>query len=199
MISNLVSDLLDLPYCMKWSRLNFGCEALDKCTRGIVTRGITEICGVSGSGKTQLLLQLSLMTQLTPEFGGLGGSVAYICTEHVFPSKRLFEISQIFAKKYPSIDINYLANVHVEHIHNSVSFLKSEFCLIYITLLHFALSVDFSCAGTIIEMLFGAFTSFDVIRTRSFDCYRFCGSCFSNIFGFCSAGTRYAKIGKLSS
>lgn len=143
MISNLVSDLLDLPYCMKWSRLNFGCVALDKCTRGIVTRGITEICGVSGSGKTQLLLQLSLMTQLTPEFGGLGGSVAYICTEHVFPSKRLFEISQIFAKKYPSLDINYLANVHVEHIHNSVSFLKSEFCLICITPLHFALSVDF--------------------------------------------------------
>ncbi|XP_073815138.1 X-ray repair cross complementing protein spindle B isoform X2 [Musca autumnalis] len=120
-----VSDLLDLPYCMKWSRLSFGCDSLDKCTRGgIVTRGITEICGVAGSGKTQLLLQLSLMSQLPLEFGGLAAGVAFICTEHTFPSKRLYELSKIFAQKYPALNINYLANVHVQQIHNSEQLLK---------------------------------------------------------------------------
>ncbi|XP_058983949.1 DNA repair protein XRCC3-like [Musca domestica] len=120
-----VSDLLDLPYCMKWARLSFGCEALDKCTQGgIVTRGITEICGVAGSGKTQLLLQLSLMSQLPLEFGGLGAGVAFICTEHAFPSKRLHELSKTFTQKYPSININYLAQVHVQQIHNSEQLLK---------------------------------------------------------------------------
>lgn len=107
---------------MKWSCLSFGCSALDKCTRGgIVTRGITELCGISGAGKTQLLLQLSLTVQLPPELGGLNGGVAFICTENSFPSKRLFEMSKTFAKKYPSLDINYLANVHVEHVLQSVS------------------------------------------------------------------------------
>ncbi|XP_075148122.1 X-ray repair cross complementing protein spindle B isoform X2 [Haematobia irritans] len=120
-----VSDLFDLPYCMKWSRLSFGCEALDECTRGgIVTRGITEFCGASGTGKTQLLLQLSLMAQLPTEYGGLRAAVAYICTEHSFPSNRLYEMSKQFINKYPSHDVNYLANVHVEHIHNSEQLIK---------------------------------------------------------------------------
>uniref|UniRef100_A0A1I8P5I6 RecA family profile 1 domain-containing protein n=1 Tax=Stomoxys calcitrans TaxID=35570 RepID=A0A1I8P5I6_STOCA len=120
-----VSDLFDLPYCMKWSRLSFGCEALDECTRGgVVTRGITEFCGASGTGKTQLLLQLSLMAQLPTDIGGLRASVAYICTEHAFPSNRLHELSKVFMNKYPKHDINYLANVHVEHIHHSEQLIK---------------------------------------------------------------------------
>ena len=118
----LVSDLMSLPHCLQWSRLSFGCKALDKCTGGgIVTRGITEICGISGAGKTQLLLQLSLTVQLPRELQGLDGGVAFICTENSFPSKRLFEMSKTFAAKYPSLDINYLANVHVEHVLHSVS------------------------------------------------------------------------------
>ncbi|XP_065361727.1 DNA repair protein XRCC3 [Calliphora vicina] len=120
-----VSDLLSLPYNMKWCRLSFGCKALDKCTHGgIVTRGITEFCGISGAGKTQLLLQLSLTVQLPQELGGLAGGVAFICTEDSFPSKRLFEMSKTFAKIYPSLDINYLANVHVEHVLQSEQLLK---------------------------------------------------------------------------
>ncbi|KAM7363965.1 X-ray repair cross complementing protein spindle B isoform 2-T2 [Cochliomyia hominivorax] len=120
-----VSDLLKLPYSMKWSRLSFGCTALDKCTQGgIVTRGITEFCGIAGAGKTQLLLQLSLMVQLPKELGGLDAGVAFICTESSFPSKRLFEMSKTFARKYPSLDINYLANVHVEQVLQSEQLLK---------------------------------------------------------------------------
>ncbi|XP_037813007.1 DNA repair protein XRCC3 [Lucilia sericata] len=120
-----VSDLLTLPYSMKWSRLSFCCAALDKCTRGgIVTRGITEFCGISGAGKTQLLLQLSLTVQLPQELGGLASGVAFICTESSFPSKRLFEMSKTFAQRYPKLDINYLANVHVEHVLQSEQLLK---------------------------------------------------------------------------
>jgi RecA/RadA recombinase len=41
---------------------------------GLPTRGITEIVGPAGSGKTQLALQLTLAAQLPKERGGLGGS-----------------------------------------------------------------------------------------------------------------------------
>ena len=41
---------------------------------GFPMRGITEIVGPAGSGKTQLALQLTLAVQLPKEKGGLGGS-----------------------------------------------------------------------------------------------------------------------------
>uniref|UniRef100_A0A1A9WEE6 RecA family profile 1 domain-containing protein n=1 Tax=Glossina brevipalpis TaxID=37001 RepID=A0A1A9WEE6_9MUSC len=119
------SNLLHLPYSKRWSRLSFACMSLDKCTRGgILTCGITEFCGTASAGKTQLLLQLSLTVQLNDELGGLNGGVAFICTENRFPSKRLFEMSKYFIKIFPTYEINYMANVHVEHIIESDALLK---------------------------------------------------------------------------
>ncbi|KAH8359036.1 hypothetical protein KR093_004084 [Drosophila rubida] len=110
------------PACLKWSRLTFGCAALDSCTGGgIVTRGITEICGVSGVGKTQLLLQLSLGVQLPPRLGGLGKGVAFICTEDMFPSRRLLQISKAFEARYPDEQLNFLGNIFIEHQYETVS------------------------------------------------------------------------------
>uniref|UniRef100_A0A1B0GAF6 RecA family profile 1 domain-containing protein n=1 Tax=Glossina morsitans morsitans TaxID=37546 RepID=A0A1B0GAF6_GLOMM len=119
------SELSNLPYSKRYSRVSFACTALDKCTRGgILTRGITEFCGAASAGKTQLLLHLCLTVQLNDEVGGLSGGVAFICTENRFPSKRLFEMSKYFIRKFPAYEINYMANVHVEHLFESDALLK---------------------------------------------------------------------------
>lgn len=57
----------------KWKRITSGCRALDKLLgNGISNVGITEICGESGSGKTQICLQLAVSVQLPEHLGGLG-------------------------------------------------------------------------------------------------------------------------------
>ncbi|XP_017076691.2 DNA repair protein XRCC3 [Drosophila eugracilis] len=101
---------------VRWSRVSFGCSALDRCTGGgVVTRGITELCGAAGVGKSQLLLQLSLCVQLPTELGGLGKGVVFICTESAFPARRLLQISKALAKRYPQDKLNFLGNIFVEH------------------------------------------------------------------------------------
>lgn len=59
---------------------------------GIHTHGITEIFGESSTGKSQLLMQLSLAVQLPPKLGGLGGKCVYITTEGDLPTQRLQEM-----------------------------------------------------------------------------------------------------------
>ncbi|XP_017046960.1 DNA repair protein XRCC3 [Drosophila ficusphila] len=101
---------------VRWSRVSFGCSGLDRCTRGgVVTRGITELCGAAGVGKSQLLLQLSLCVQLPIELGGLGKGVAYICTEDAFPARRLLQMSKACEKRHPQEKLNFLGNIFVEH------------------------------------------------------------------------------------
>ncbi|XP_034663316.1 DNA repair protein XRCC3 [Drosophila subobscura] len=113
----LTADSLFKPLAnVRWSRVSFGCPALDRCTGGgVVTRGITEICGAAGVGKTQLLLQLALCVQLPLQLGGLGKGVAYICTEDVFPARRLREMSNAMEARYPQESLNLMGNVFVEH------------------------------------------------------------------------------------
>lgn len=72
------------------SYVRTGCDAIDSILKGgIPFRGITELTGQSGSGKTQVGLQLALRAQLPKHLGGFGKSVAYICTESQFPTARL--------------------------------------------------------------------------------------------------------------
>lgn len=56
-----------------WSVLNTGCSIIDKTINGFPTKGITEVFGESGVGKTQLALQLALQVQELEENGGLDG------------------------------------------------------------------------------------------------------------------------------
>lgn len=107
---------------VRWSRVTFGCSALDRCTGGgVVTRGITEIFGGYSVGKTHLLLHLSLGVQLPRELGGLGKGVAYICTGSPFPARRLLHISKTWEQRYPNTKLNFLANVMVEVQKDAVS------------------------------------------------------------------------------
>ena len=60
---------------------------------GIETQALTEFIGEFGAGKTQACLMFSVMVQLPPEKGGLGGKVVYIDTEGTFIPERVFQIA----------------------------------------------------------------------------------------------------------
>ncbi|KAB0804844.1 hypothetical protein PPYR_01814 [Photinus pyralis] len=95
----------DIP---AWPRLTTGCPSIDSVTSGgIPINGLTEIAGPSGVGKTQLCLQLAITVQLP---AGLGKGAIYICTEDLFPSKRLHQLAACFS------DHKVMDNVFVEHI-----------------------------------------------------------------------------------
>jgi len=73
--------------------LKTGSPGLDEFLQGgLPCFGVTEICGKSGTGKTQLCLQFSLMVQLPLSAGGLNSGAIFISTEQVFPSNRLAEL-----------------------------------------------------------------------------------------------------------
>ncbi|XP_012221734.1 DNA repair protein XRCC3-like [Linepithema humile] len=73
--------------------LTTGCSKLDATLKGgIPCRGITQIYGAAGTGKTQLALQLCLTVQLPATAGGLEAGAIYISTETAFPSKRLQQL-----------------------------------------------------------------------------------------------------------
>ncbi|PSN35087.1 hypothetical protein C0J52_22703 [Blattella germanica] len=103
----------------KWQRLSVGCKKLDEFLGGgIPVRGITEIAGESGSGKTQLCLQMTLTVQYPISDGGLDGGAVYICTEDAFPSRRLQELFQTFPPTFKKFEknANFSDNIFIEHI-----------------------------------------------------------------------------------
>ncbi|XP_074885845.1 DNA repair protein XRCC3 isoform X3 [Buteo buteo] len=74
-------------------KLSLGCSVLDTLLKGgIPLVGITELAGESSAGKTQISLQLCLCVQYPYKYGGLESGAVYICTEDVFPSKRLQQL-----------------------------------------------------------------------------------------------------------
>lgn len=88
-------------------RVSSGCEAIDSITNGGLRTGtITEIFGESGSGKTQIGLQAAANT-----FNS--GSV-FICTEDVFPVKRLKQIQQSLPNYV--LNDNIGTNIFIEHV-----------------------------------------------------------------------------------
>ncbi|XP_076661986.1 DNA repair protein XRCC3 [Halictus rubicundus] len=73
--------------------LTTGCSKFDAILRGgIAARGITQIYGAANTGKTQLALQLCLTVQLPATEGGFAAGAVYICTESIFPSRRLQQL-----------------------------------------------------------------------------------------------------------
>lgn len=88
--------------------LSTGCSSLDLLLRGgISTRSITEICGPSSSGKTQICFQLCCTVQLPLSFGGLDGAACYITNDFNVQTERLKDIGKYIASKqeYESLSI----------------------------------------------------------------------------------------------
>jgi DNA repair protein RadA len=76
-------------------RCGTGSEALDDLLAGgIETKAMTELVGEYGAGKTQICLKLCVMTQLSPEQGGLSGSVLFFDTEGTFSAQRIHQMAQ---------------------------------------------------------------------------------------------------------
>ncbi|KAG0712940.1 DNA repair protein XRCC3 [Chionoecetes opilio] len=94
-----------------------GCHRLDGFLGGgVPVRGITEVTGQSGSGKTQVALQLALCAQLPRDAGGTGKGVAYICTESQFPATRLQQMIRYFKQEHCQGPTCYTDNIFVHHI-----------------------------------------------------------------------------------
>lgn len=76
------------------TRLTTGSKALDNILGGgVESRGILELIGEFGVGKTQICLTLCVTVQLPLESGGLGGGALYIDAEGTFRPERIVEIS----------------------------------------------------------------------------------------------------------
>ncbi|EZA60948.1 DNA repair protein XRCC3 [Ooceraea biroi] len=98
--------------------LTTGCLNLDRILKGgVPCRGITQVYGAAGTGKTQLALQLCLTVQLPITAGGLGAGAIYICTETAFPSRRLqqlienSEIAKTYSTSGDVIFVNHIATI----------------------------------------------------------------------------------------
>ncbi|XP_077366450.1 DNA repair protein XRCC3 isoform X1 [Festucalex cinctus] len=103
-------------------RLSLGCPVLDGLLRGgLPVGGITELAGESGAGKTQLALQLCLSVQYPLCHGGLDSGAVFVCTEDVFPSKRLQQMireqSRLRADVPPHVGagLRFGDRIYVEH------------------------------------------------------------------------------------
>jgi len=76
-------------------RISTSSAAFDKMIGGgVETKGITEVFGEFGSGKSQLGHQLCVNVQLPPEQGGLGSGAIYIDTENTFRPERIAQMAK---------------------------------------------------------------------------------------------------------
>ncbi|KAJ3127030.1 hypothetical protein HK100_009973 [Physocladia obscura] len=80
--------------------LTTGCPHIDaELNGGLRTGQITEIYGESGSGKTQLGLQLGITCQWSVARGGLNASAAYILAEENFQSVRFLQLAESLSEQ----------------------------------------------------------------------------------------------------
>lgn len=81
---------------------------------------ITEMFGESGTGKTQLCLQLSLLAQFPYALGGLIGSTIYVNTECAFPLRRLNQMVSTFSSTVEEIVVgNPCDDIYVTECHDA--------------------------------------------------------------------------------
>ncbi|HIH40741.1 MAG TPA: DNA repair and recombination protein RadA [Halobacteria archaeon] len=97
-------------------RITTGSKTFDELIGGgIETQAITEVYGEFGSGKTQIVHQMAINTQLPKEDGGLNGSVIMIDTENTFRPERIAQMAT--ALKLDTNDV--LKNIYVARAYNS--------------------------------------------------------------------------------
>jgi DNA-repair protein XRCC3 len=106
--------------------ISFGCSNLDEITNGgLPMRGITEISGEAGSGKSQICMQLALTVQLPKSLGGLGKQAAYISTDNGFPIRRLKKILKPFSEICELSEEQMFENIFVQEIRDTQSLMNT--------------------------------------------------------------------------
>lgn len=77
-------------------KLSTGCDSLNELIGGgIESQAMTEFWGEYGSGKSQICMKLSVMTQLPKEQGGIDGNVLFIDTEGTFSPERIISMAEV--------------------------------------------------------------------------------------------------------
>ncbi|XP_069494288.1 DNA repair protein XRCC3 [Ambystoma mexicanum] len=109
-------------FAAQHQRLSLGCPVLDRLLKGgLPLVGITELGGESAAGKTQISIQLCLSVQYPYKQGGLEAGAVYICTEDIFPNKRLQQLIDLQHKLRTDVSqdvikkINFGDNIFIEH------------------------------------------------------------------------------------
>ena len=93
--------------------LSVGCDNIDNVLNGGLCKGITELSGESGVGKSLFALQLSFHVQLPKDYGGLNGNAMYFCTDKK-PSKDVFDmLNKYYNDSYGGLNINFGDNIQL--------------------------------------------------------------------------------------
>ncbi|GBM19748.1 DNA repair protein XRCC3 [Araneus ventricosus] len=106
LLANKIVSAYDILHDKNVIRNKLSSELLKNSSENcnsIYTGTITEICGESGCGKTQLCLYLSICAQIPAHAGGLNSKVVYIHTEGEFPIKRFLQMANAFKKDFPEL------------------------------------------------------------------------------------------------
>jgi len=115
-----------LPTSLNGAILKTGCSTLDSLFRGGIPVGngdILELSGTAGVGKTQLAIQLALMTAAPVSCGGLASSAVFAFTEGPPPIKRITEIDGALCERFGLEAGSLLSRVIVEKIDSVVALL----------------------------------------------------------------------------
>ncbi|KAF9924781.1 DNA repair protein rad51c [Linnemannia zychae] len=86
----------------KLAHITTSSQAIDSlfgAAAGIPPGKLTEFCGLPGSGKTQLGIQLSINAQMPKTLGGAGGTSIYIDTEGSFAARRASQMAHACVDK----------------------------------------------------------------------------------------------------
>ncbi|XP_017036812.1 DNA repair protein RAD51 homolog 3 [Drosophila kikkawai] len=96
-----------------------GHKGLDTHLGGGISLGqITELIGTSGTGKTQLCLQLCLNVQIPKSVGGLEGSALFIDTRQDFHPERLLGLAKDLEKRYKRRAPGFEASRMLKRVHH---------------------------------------------------------------------------------
>ncbi|KZV29574.1 hypothetical protein F511_00852 [Dorcoceras hygrometricum] len=110
-------ELLRQPLPTHTPKLTLGCSILDRILHGgVPCNAVTEIVAESGTGKTQLCLQLLLAAQLVSSSGGLSASSLYLHSEFPFPIRRLHQLSLRFR---PHFAHNPLEHIFIQPLQSA--------------------------------------------------------------------------------
>eukprot|EP01084_Bolivina_argentea_P178722 308888_1 len=99
LFTNMSMTAWDIFYSETTENKNITCcnKEIDNILCGGIELGkISEFCGLSGTGKTQIGLQLACDVQLPEILGGVGGQCIYIDTANSVIGDRLYNISKSF-------------------------------------------------------------------------------------------------------